>query len=180
MDTPIIELPRSFREGIERGRRSQEDAFQPDRKGFDGFCRRAGLGINFDDVGGVSRAIVFGEAGHSALLQLLDPLDFPLEPVADVDSESRIFGVEDIPLGASLEGVGVGLDEVFESVDSGVELAYLGCVIVFSLFNCFEQRLGDALQGVGVEIGAAIEDVSGRAGRNGVISEGVSGWDRNG
>ena len=94
------------------------------------------------------------------MLQLFDPFDFSLETVADVDGEPRIFGVEDIPLRASLEGIGVGFDEILESIDSSVELAHFGHVIVFSLLNCFEQRLGDALQGVGVEVGAAVEDIS--------------------
>ena len=33
-------------------------------------------------------------------------------------------------------------------------------MVGFSLFDCFEQGLGNALQGVGVEVGAAVEDVS--------------------
>ena len=161
MDPPVVELPRSFRKGVECRRRPQEDTFQPDRKGFDGFGRCTGLSVDLDDVGSVARAVVFGEAGHSALLQLFDPFDFSLKAVADVDGEPGIFGVEDIPLRASLEGIGMGLDEVFESVDPGVELVYFGCVVILSLFDRFEQRLGDALQGVWVEISTAVEDVSG-------------------
>ena len=103
------------------------------------------MGINFDDVGGISGAVVLGEASHSALLQVLDPLDFSLKPIADVDGESRILGVEDVSLWASLEGVGMGFDKVLESVNSGIELAHFSCMVVFSLFNCFEQRFGDAL-----------------------------------
>ena len=178
MDAPVVELPRGFCEGVERGRRPHEDALQPNGQRFDGLRRRAGLGVNFDDVGSVPRAVVFSEAGHGALLQLLDPLDLSLKSVADVDGKPRVFGIEDIPLGASLEGVGMGFDEVFKSVDSSVELAYFSCMVVLSLFNRFEQRLGDALQGVGVEISAAVKDVSGRAGRDGVVGEGVSGGDR--
>ena len=112
-------------------------------------------------MGSVAWTVVLGEAGHSTLLQLFDPFDFSLKAVADIDGEPGIFGVEDIPLRASLEGVGVGLDEVFESVDPGVELAYFGCVVILSLFDRFKQRLGDALQGVGVEVSTAVEDVSG-------------------
>ena len=33
-----------------------------------------------------------------------------------------VFGVKDISLGATFEGVGVGFDKVFESGDLGVEL----------------------------------------------------------
>ena len=164
MDAPIVEFPRSFREGIERCQRPQEDALQPDGERFDRFGCGAGLSVDLDDVRGVTRTVVFGEAGHSALLQLLDPFDFSLKTVADIDGESGIFGVEDIPLGAALEGVGVGLDKVFESVDPTVELPYFGCMIVFSLLDRFEQRFGDALQGVGVKVGAAIKDLSGRSG----------------
>ena len=163
VDTPVVELPRSLSEGIECGRWPQEDTFQPDRKGFDGLGCCTGLGVDFDNMRGVARTIVFGEAGHGALLQLFDPLDLPLKAIADVDGEPGILGIEDIPLGASLEGVGVGFDEVFESIDPGVELAYFGCVVILSLFDCFEQRLSDALQGVWVEIGAAVKDVSGRS-----------------
>ena len=135
MDTPVVELPRGFRKGVERSRRPQEDAFQPDGEGLDGFCRRAWLGVNFDDVGSISRAVVLGEAGHRTLLQLFNPLDFSLKAIADVDGEARVLGIENIPLGASLEGVGVGFNEIFESVDSSVELAYLGRVVVFPLFD---------------------------------------------
>ena len=115
-------------------------------------------------MGSVAWTIVFGEAGHGALLQMLDPLNLPLKAVADVDSEPGILGVEDVPLRATLEGVGVGLDEVLESIDSSVELAYLSCVVVLSLLDRFEQRFGDPLQGVGVKVSAAVKDVSGRSG----------------
>ena len=94
------------------------------------------------------------------MLQLFDPLDFPLKAVADIDGKARILSVEDIPLRAALEGVGVGLDEVFKSIDPRIERAYLGRVVVLSLFDCFEQRFGDALQGVRVEVSAAVEDIS--------------------
>ena len=110
-------------------------------------------------MGGVSGAVIFGVARHRTLLQLFDPFDLPLKTVADVDGKPRVFGIEDVPLWATFEGVGVVLEEVLESVDPTIELLYLGPVIVFSLLNCFEQRLGDALQGVGVEIGAHVEDV---------------------
>ena len=42
-----------------------------------------------------------------------------------------------------------------------VELTYFGHMVVLSLFNRFEQCLGDTLQSVGVEVSAAVEDVSG-------------------
>ena len=58
----------------------------------------------------------------------------------------------------------MGFDEVFQPVDSGVELPYFGHVVVLSLFDCFEQGFGDALQGIGVEVSAAVKDVSGRSG----------------
>ena len=89
-------------------------------------------------MGSVARTVVFGEAGHGALLQLFDPLDLSLKAISDVDSKPGVFGVENIPLRASLEGIGVGFDEVFESVDSGVELAYFGHVVVFPLLDCLE------------------------------------------
>ena len=164
VDTPVVELPCSFREGVERGRWPQEYTLQPDGERFDGLSRSARLSVDLDDVGGVSRAVVFGEAGHRALLQLLDPFDFLLKSVADIDGKPRIFGVEDIPLGASLEGVGMGFDEVLEPIDSRVELAYFSCVVVLPLLDCFEQCFGDPLQGVGVKVSAAVKDVSGRSG----------------
>ena len=138
------------------------------------------MSVDFDNMRGVPGTVVFGKTGHGALLQLFDPLDLPLKAVADVDSESGIFGVEDVPLGATLEGVGMGLDEVLEPVDSGVELAYLSCVVVFPLFDRFEQRFGDPLQGVGVKVSAAVKDVSGRSGRDGVIGERVPRRDGDG
>ena len=111
-------------------------------------------------MGGVSGAVVFGEAGHRALLLLFDPLDLPLQTVADVDGKPRVFSVEDVSLGAALEGIGVSFDQVFELVDSGVEFSYFSGMVVLPLFNSFEQGFGDALQSVGAEIGAAVEDVS--------------------
>ena len=89
-------------------------------------------------MGSVAWTIVFGEAGHGTLLQLFDPFDLSLKPVTDVDGETRVFSVEDVPLGASLESVGVGFDKVFESVDPGIELAYFGHVVVFPLLDCFK------------------------------------------
>ena len=164
MDAPIVELPCSFRKGVERCRWPQEYAFQPDGEGLDGLSRSAGLSVDLDDVGSVARTVVLGEAGHGALLQLFDPFDFSLEAVADVDGESGVFGVKYVPLRATLEGVGVGFDKVLESVDPGIKFPHFGNVVVLSLFDCFEQRLGNALQGVGVEVGAAVEDVSRRSG----------------
>ena len=164
MDTPVVELPRSFRERVERGRRPQEDTLQPDGERFDGLGCRAGLSVDFDDVGSVAWAVIFGEAGHGTLLQLFDPLNLSLKAVADVDSEPGVLGVEDVPLRAALEGVGMGLDELLEPVDSGVELAYFSCVVVLSLLDRSEQCFSDPLQGVGVKVGAAVKDVSGRSG----------------
>ena len=89
-------------------------------------------------MGGVSGTVVFGETGHRALFQLFDPLNFPLKTIADVNGEAQVFGVEDISFRASLKGVGVGFDEVFESVDPGVELPYFGNMAVLSLFDRFE------------------------------------------
>ena len=171
MDAPIVELPCSFRESIERCRRPQEYTFQPDGKGFDGFGRGTGLSVDLDDMGSVAWTVVFGEASHCTLLQLFDPLDFSLEAITDIDGESRIFGVKDIPLGAALEGVGVCFDEIFESIDPTVELPYFGHMVVFPLFDRFEQRLGDALQGVGVKVSAAVKDVSSRSGRDGIVGK---------
>ena len=161
MDPPIVELPRSFCEGIECRRRPQEDTLQPDREGFDGFGRCTGLSVDLDDVGSVSGTVIFGETRHCALLQLFDPFDFSLKTVANVDSEPRVLGVENVPLWATFEGVGVSLDEILEPIDPTVKLPYFGHVIVFSLLNCFEQRFGNALQGIGIEVGAAIKNVSG-------------------
>ena len=111
-------------------------------------------------MGSVSGTVVFGEACHSSLLQLFDPLDLPLKTVADVNGEPGVFGVENVSLRAAFKGVGVGLDEVFKSIDPAVKLAYFGHVVVLSLLDRLEQRFGDALQGVGVKVGAAVENVS--------------------
>ena len=72
----------------------------------------------------------------------------------------------------------MGFNEVFESIDPRIELAYLGRVVVFSLLNRLEQRFGNTLQGIGVKVGAAVKDVSGRSGRDGVVGKRVSGGDR--
>ena len=138
MDTPVVKLPRGFSKGVEGSGRPQEDTFQPYRERFDWFCGGTGLGVDFDDMGGVSGTVVFGEAGHGALLQLFDSFDFLLQSITDVDSEPWVFGVEDIPLGTPLEHVGVGFDEVFKSIDSGIELPYLGHMVFLSLSDCFE------------------------------------------
>ena len=79
---------------------------------------------------GVPGTVVFGETGHCALFQLFDPLDLPLKAIADVDSEPRVLGVEDVPLRATFEGVGVSFDEVFKSGDPGVKLPYLSVTIL--------------------------------------------------
>ena len=96
-------------------------------------------------MGSVPGAILFGIARDRALLLLFDPLDLPLKAVADVDGKRGVSGVENVPLWAAFESLGVLLDEVFESKDSTVELLYLGLVIVLSLLNRLEQRPGDAL-----------------------------------
>ena len=138
MDAPIVEFPCSFREGVERCRWPQKYAFQPDGERLDGLGRSTGLSIDFDDVGSVTWTVVLGEAGHCALLQLFDPFNFSLQTVADVDGESRVFGIEDIPFGAALEGVGVRLNEVFEPIDPAVKFPDFGRMVVFSLLNCSE------------------------------------------
>ena len=111
-------------------------------------------------MGSVSGAVIFGETSHRALLQLFDPLDFSLKTIADIDGEPGVFGVENVPFWATFKGVCVSLDKVFKSIDPTVELSHFGHVVVLTLLDCFEQGLGDALQGVGVEVGAAVENVS--------------------
>ena len=108
---------------------------------------------------GVPGAVIFGETGHRALFQLFDPLDFPLKTVADVNGESWILGVENIPLGATFEGVSVSFDEVLKSGDSSIELPYFGHMVGLSLLDRFEKCFSDTLQCIGVKIGAAVEDV---------------------
>ena len=54
----------------------------------------------------------------------------------------------------------MGPDKVFKSGDPGVEFRHFSGVVSFSLFDCLEQCLGDALQSVGVEVGTAVQDVS--------------------
>ena len=138
MDAPIVEFPCRFREGVKRCRRPQEYGFQPDGKRLDGLSRSARLSVDLDDVGSVAWSVVFGEAGHCALLQLFDPFDFPLQAVADVDGEPRVLSVKDISFGAALEGVGVRFNKVLEPIDPAVKFSYFGHVIIFSLLNCFE------------------------------------------
>ena len=72
------------------------------------------------------------------MFQLFDPFDLSLKAVANVDSEPRVFGIEDVPLGATFEGIGVSFDEVFESGDPSVELPHFGPMVGFSLFDRFE------------------------------------------
>ena len=160
MDTPVVKLPRSFSKGVEGGRWPQENALQPYGERFDRLHCGTGLGVDFDNVRGVCRTVIFGEAGHRSLLQLLDPLNLSLQTIADVDCKPRILSVENVSFGASLEGVSVGFDEVLQSGDPSVKLQYFGGMVGLSLFNSLEQCLGDALQGVGVEVGAAVQDVS--------------------
>ena len=112
---------------------------------------------------GVSGTVIFGETGHRALLQLFDPFDFSLQAVADVDGKAGVFGIEDVSFGAAFEGVAMGFNEVFQSGDSGVELQHFSSMVGLSLFDGFEQRLGDTLQGVGVKVSAAIQDVGCRS-----------------
>ena len=71
----------------------------------------------------------------------------------------------------------MSFDEVLQPVDPGIELPYFGRMVVLPLFDCFEQGFGDALQGVGVEVSAAVKDVSGRSRRGGVVGESVSRGD---
>ena len=179
MDTPVVELPRGFCEGVERGRWPQQNTLQPHGERLDGLGRGARLSVDLDDVGGVAWAVVLGEAGHGTLLQLFDPFNFSLKAVADIDGEAWVLGVENIPLRAPLEGVSVGLDEVFKSIDPRIELAYFGCVVILSLLDRFEQGFDNALQGVGVKVGTAVKDISGRSGRDGVVGECVPRGDGN-
>ena len=129
-------------------------------------------------MGGISGSVVFGVACHRTLLQLFDPFDFPLKAVADIDGERRVLGIENVPFRAAFEGLSVLLEEVLEPVDPAIKLLHLGLMVGLALFDGFEQRLGDALEGVGVKVGAHVEYVSGRAGRDGVIGGGVSRRDR--
>ena len=160
VDTPVVKLPCGFSKGVEGDQGPQEDAFQPYGERLNRLRCGTGLGVNFDNVRGVSRTIVFGETGHRSLLQLFDPLNLSLETIADVDCKPWILGVEDVSFGASFESVGVGFDEVLQSGNLSIELQHFGGMVGLSLFDGFEQHLGNALQGVGVEVGAAVQDVS--------------------
>ena len=61
MDTPVVKLPGGFGEGVEGGRWPQEDALQPYGERLNRLRCGTGLGVNFDNVRGISRTVVFGE-----------------------------------------------------------------------------------------------------------------------
>ena len=96
------------------------------------------MSVDFDNVRGVPGTVVFGVARHRTLLQLLDPLDLPLKAVADVDGKRGVLGIENVPLRATLEGLGVLLEEILKSIDPAIELLNFGLMVVFALLKCFE------------------------------------------
>ena len=103
MDAPVVELPSGLRKGVESRRWPHKYALQPDGEGLDGLGRCTWLSVDFDDVGSIPGTVLFGVARHCALLQLFDPLDLSLKTVADVDGERGVFGVENVPLWATLD-----------------------------------------------------------------------------
>jgi hypothetical protein len=101
------------------------------------------LSIDFDKVGAAARAIICGEHREHTLVKHLDSFGRVMESVADGHSEIWVLGVFNIPLGALLEVVLVGLDMGFKSGNLLFEVSLLLNMVLLPNSDGTDQRGGN-------------------------------------
>ena len=102
---------------VHRGQ-AQEDSFEPQWEWFNWFSCGHQLSVYFKDVGRGAWSVIITEAGNSAFVEELDPLDRAVQPETNVNFEPWVTSVGFIPLRASLKGFFVFLKPLLKVFDA--------------------------------------------------------------
>jgi hypothetical protein len=99
-----------------------------------------GLGIDLDEVGAATWAIICSEYGEHTLVEHFDPLCRAVEPISNHHCEVQVLGVFNISLEASLEIIFMGFDLGFKSGDTFFEMPLLFNMALLSNSDGADQR----------------------------------------
>ena len=130
-DAPIIELPCGLDKVVVHGGQSQKNGFEPWQEWLDRLGGQIWLSIDFEDVGRRTWAVIVAETSDSVFVEKLNPLDWVVQPHANIDFESQVSSVLFISFGALLDGFFVFGKAVLEPFDSFQEMLLLLVVSVF-------------------------------------------------
>jgi hypothetical protein len=118
LDAPVVQFIGCLHQCEEICIWPSEDALKPSWKRLHWLGDSARLSIDLDEMGAATWAVICSEHREHTLVEHFDPLCGAMEPVANYDSEIWVFGVFNIPFGASLE-------VVFMSFNLGFKLGNL-------------------------------------------------------
>ena len=111
------------------------------------------LRIQIDNVRGLIRALLFMEPGDSSVFQLLDPLCWLEDPVAEGNVEVGYSPVVlNVPIGGMFKYVFIVFNVVVEPMDLLIEAVDFAGLLSIALGNGCEEPLCDGSEDVGIEV----------------------------
>ena len=134
-----------------------EEGMEPGVERLDGVLlampNRVSLHIQINNVRGLIQALLFVEPGDSTVFQLLDPLGWLEDPVAEGDKELGDSPVIlDVPVGGVFEYVFIVLDMIVEPSNLLLEAMDFDVFLGVASGNGREEPLCDCSEDVGVEV----------------------------
>ena len=114
---------------------------------------RVSLCIQIDNIGGLIRALLLMELSDSAIFELLDPLCWFEDSIAQGNEEvgdSPI--VFDVSVGGAFEYVFIVFDPVMESGDLFFEVTNFDVFVGIASSNGCEEPFSDGSEDVGIEV----------------------------
>ena len=79
---PVVELASCFIKGVVLWHWADGELFEPCRQWLHWLTSSSGLGVDVEDVGSASQAVVLGKGRDCAVVQELDPLDGSMDAIA--------------------------------------------------------------------------------------------------
>ena len=165
---PVVKVANVALEVHEVAAWPNEEGAEPGGERFDGIFltmpNRVSLCIQIDNIGGLIRALLLMEPSDSAVFELLDPLCWFEDSIAQGNEEvgdSPI--VFDVSVGGTFEYVFIVFDPVMESSDLFFEAMNFDIFMGIASGDGHEEPFGDGLEDVGVEVRVCCQ-----CGRNGI------------
>ena len=134
-----------------------EKGAEPGREWFDGVFlampNHVSLRIQIDNIGGLIRALLLVESSNPSVFQLLDPLCWFEDSVAEGNEEvGHLPVILDVPIGGPLKYVFIMFDMVVKSADLLIKAVdFAGFLGVMSGDGC-KEPLCNGLEYVGIEV----------------------------
>ena len=103
-------------------------------------------------MGGRTGPVFSGIAANGLGVDLLDPLNFMREPIANWDMETGKVDIFFVPFWALLECVSKMLDAAFQVLDLAFQVYNDGLIKVLLVFDGAGEPLGDGMEGDGINV----------------------------